>query len=70
MTQCSPLCREEEAEVHQSGGAGGPECFAHPQHPVRPHVARGALLRHVSRRHGGDPQDADVSADHPAAEGM
>lgn len=61
---------EQEPEVHQPGGAGGPECIADPQHPIRPHVAGRPLLRHVSRRHGGGPEGPDVSAAHPTAETM
>lgn len=61
-------CREQEAEVHQLGRARGPECVAHPQHPVRPHVAGRPLLRHVGCGDGGGPEGADVSAHHPAAE--
>lgn len=61
---------QQEVEVHQPGGAGGPECVAHPQHPIRPHVAGRPLLHDVSRRHGGGPEGPDVSAAHPAAEEM
>lgn len=61
---------EQEAEVHQPGGAGRPERVAHPQHPLRAHVAGGPLLRHVGGGHGRDPEGADVSGPHHAAEEM
>ena len=67
---CGCVCSQQEVEVHQPGGAGGPECIAHPQHPIRPHVAGRPLLRDVSRGDGGGPEGADVSAHHPAAEEM
>lgn len=68
ITPC--FCSEQEVEVHQPGSAGGPECIAHPQHPIRPHVAGRPLLCDFSRRHGGDPEGPNVSAPHPAAEEM
>lgn len=63
-------CSQQEVEVHQSGRAGGPECIAHPQHPIRPHVAGRPLLHDVSRGHGGGAEGPDVSAHHPPAEEM
>lgn len=67
---CSASCSQQEAEVHQPGCAGGPECIAHPQHPLRPHAAGRALLQHVGRGHGRSAEGVHVSGHHPAAEEM
>ncbi|PNJ04835.1 SLC35A2 isoform 13 [Pongo abelii] len=49
-------------EVHIPSCAGGPECLPHPQHPLRPHVARGPLLCHHCCGHGGSAQRSHLPA--------
>ena len=63
-------CSEQEVEVHQSSGAGGPECVAHPQYPIRPNSARRPILHHVGGGDGRGVEGDHMSAYHPAAEEM